>query len=132
MRMCRAAPVVAFLSILTVAACTGGEDEGQRTETLSTEQAQQQRQQLPEQVVLALDSGNAAYRRNDYEAAREHFRGAVEVDSTVAAAWFGLYMVERALGNDEAAEAARERAAGLTGAEDMGHPEGSTSESESG
>lgn len=126
----RAAPVVALFSLLALSACGGDAEQGQRTETLSTEQAQRQREQLPEAAVTALDSGNAAYRRDDYEAARDHFRRAVETDSTVAAAWFGLYMVERALGNDEAAEAARERAAALTGMEDMGHPQ-DTSEGDS-
>lgn len=132
MSMLRAAPVVTLLSVLALSGCGGDADQGQRTETLSTEQAQRQREQLAEQVVLALDSGNAAYRREDYETAREHFREAVRVDSTVAAAWFGLYMVERALGNEEAAEAARERAAGLTGVEEMNHPEGETAEGDAG
>lgn len=79
------------------------------------------RRDLPPSVTVHLDSGNAAYRADDYRGARRHFRAAVEADSTVAAAWFGVYMVERALGNDGAADSALRRAGGLDDATGM-HP----------
>lgn len=76
---------------------------------------------LPPPVTVHLDSGNVAYRAGEYEEARRHFRAAVAADTTAAAGWFGVYMAERALGNDAAAEAALQRAGGLGDASDM-HP----------
>lgn len=76
---------------------------------------------LPPSVTVPLDSGNVAYRAGDYEEARRHFRAAVEADTTAAAGWFGVYMAERALGNERAADSALRRAGGLDGASGM-HP----------
>lgn len=82
------------------------------------------RRDLPPSVTVHLDSGNAAYRADDYRRARRHFHAAVEADSSVAAGWFGVYMAERALGNDRAADSALRRA-GATGApSDVHHAPG--------
>lgn len=78
---------------------------------------------LPRAVTVHLDSGNAAYRAGDYQAARRQYRAAVEVDSTAAAAWFGVYMAERALGDDRAADSALRRAGDL-GASGVDHVPG--------
>lgn len=79
------------------------------------------RRDLPEAVTAPLDSGNAAYRAGDYGEARRHFRAAVDADSTAASAWFGVYMAERALGNEAAADSALRRAGSLGDAPGM-HP----------
>lgn len=118
---CRPAATAVLALALSLAACGDGEPE-QRTETFSPQRAQETRAQLPPELAAALDSGNAAYREGDYERARSHFRGIVEEDSTVTAAWFGIYMAEQALGNEEAAKAALDRAGDLSGGASMMHP----------
>lgn len=79
------------------------------------------RRDLPEAVASRLDSGNAAYRAGDYGEARRHFRAAADADSTAASAWFGVYMAERALGDEAAADSALRRAGSLGDASGM-HP----------
>jgi len=64
------------------------------------------RDEIPQEIAVLIDAGNAAFSSGDYETAREHYLGAASRDSTVAAAWYGIAMTERALGNDEAAGAA--------------------------
>lgn len=98
---------------LALTAC-GEPEEGQRTGSISREAVREAREKLPPELTAALDSGNAAYRREEYEAARSHFETVLGRDSTVASAWFGLYMVEKALGNQEAADDALERVRRLT------------------
>lgn len=60
-----------------------------------------------------LDSGNLAFRADDYTRARAYYLRATEMDSTFAPAWFGLYMAEDKLGNKEQADAAMKRARDL-------------------
>ncbi len=67
------------------------------------------RDDIPHEIAVLLDAGNAAFSAGDYETARQHYQGAARRDSTVAAAWYGVAMTERALGNDEAADAALQR-----------------------
>ncbi|MFW6193114.1 MAG: tetratricopeptide repeat protein [Gemmatimonadota bacterium] len=74
---------------------------------------------LPPALAVRLDSGNTAYRAGEFEKARRHFRAAVQTDSTEAAGWFGVYMAERALGNEVAADSALRRAGGLGDASGM-------------
>ena len=64
-------------------------------------------------VQLQLDSGNIAYRARDYAGARAHYMQATRMDSTAAAAWFGVYMAEDRLGNKAQAEYAMKRASAL-------------------
>lgn len=68
------------------------------------------RASMPEGVPAALDSGNAAYRSGDYRAALEQFQSITEEHPDVQAAWFGVYMAQRALGNAAAADSAMRRA----------------------
>lgn len=84
------------------------------------------RRDLPEAVTTRLDSGNAAYRAGDYVDARRHFRAAVDADSTAASAWFGVYMAERALGNEAAADSALRRAGSMGDAPGKHPPPGDT------
>lgn len=67
------------------------------------------RDEIPHEIAVLIDAGNAAFSSGDYETAREHYLGAASRDSTVAAAWYGVAMTERAMGNDEAADAALQR-----------------------
>jgi hypothetical protein len=41
-------------------------------------------------VLAQVDSGNAAYRAEEFDDARAHFTRATEAGPRVAAAWFGL------------------------------------------
>lgn len=97
---------------------SGGSESGERGPGGGM---QRTRAELAPEVILHLDSGNAAYRAGDYESARRHYRAVVREDSTAAAGWFGVYMAERALGNEPAADSALERAGSLSDAPDM-HP----------
>ena len=130
------------LSLLTAAAC-GGEQEGERRPMGQQPSADMQgempedhpdisgmeggtaggtaQRALPPEVTVHLDSGNVAYRAGEYEEARRHFLAAVSEDSTASAGWFGVYMAERALGDDAAADSALQRAGGLGEASGM-HP----------
>lgn len=118
-RVCAVAALVGLAFLGT--GCQG--EDGQRTGDLDPGAAQERRAQLSPEIAAALDSGNRAYRSEDYETARSQFRRALEADSGTAAAWFGLYMSERALGNEEAAREALERADGLSGEDvDVHHP----------
>jgi uncharacterized membrane-anchored protein len=99
-----------LLAILVPAGC-GGDD--QRTDSLTREDVEESRAILDPALVAQLDSGNAAIRDGRHEAAGAHYRRGVNIDETSAAAWFGVYMSERALGNEQAAMEALERARSL-------------------
>lgn len=98
--------------------CGGGEEEPPQRRPLGSEQPVE-RPGLRLEAAVHVDSGNAAYRAGDYEEARRQFRAAVAEQPESQAAWFGVYMAERALGNRDSARAALERAG------DLPHPDGS-------
>lgn len=98
--------------------------DDQETGSISRDDIRQARQNLDPAVAAALDSGNAAYRRDDYEAALQHYQQAVELEDGLAAAWFGIYMANLALGNVEEANAAVERAQSLAPEASLMHPDG--------
>ena len=98
---------VLVLALATLAACR---PDDQRTDTIDPVEAQMERENLPPEVVAHLDSGSAAFRADDHEQALAHYTRASELGPDVAAAWFGVYMAQRALGNDEAAATALEKA----------------------
>lgn len=79
------------------------------------------RAEWPLGVVAAVDSGNAAYRAGDYQEARRHFRAAARAAPEVGTAWFGVYMAERALGNEAAADSALRRVGDLGDAARLHH-----------
>lgn len=68
------------------------------------------RSNLPSEIQSALDSGNAAYRAGNYRAALEQFESLTSEHPDVRAAWFGVFMAHRALGNTAAADSAMQRA----------------------
>ena len=100
------------LVLLLVTAVSCKKDEGdQRTDTMDVQEAvQKERKSLPLEVVAQLDSGSAAYRAHDLQAALAHYTKATEIAPEVAAAWFGVYMAQQALGNADAAREAFEKA----------------------
>lgn len=100
----------ALLCGLVVMAC--GEDD-QRTDTVTPDDVRQAREALDPRLVARLDSGNAAMRARDPSTALEQYREATAIDPESAAAWFGVYMAAGALGEEEEAVAALDRARGL-------------------
>jgi tetratricopeptide (TPR) repeat protein len=97
--------------------------DDQPTRSIDPDAAERTRAELPAELVEHLDSGNAAYRAHDFELAREQYRAAVALDSTSTAAWFGVFMAERALGNAEAADEALSRAQDLAPGASLIHGE---------
>lgn len=105
-----------------LAGCERPDD--QETGSLDRERVLETRAALDSAVVAALDSGNAAYRIGDYEGALEYYNSVVEANDDLAAGWFGIYMAQLALGNEEAANDAMERARNLAPGASLIHPEG--------
>ncbi len=112
----------ACLSVLVLAGCRGAGDD-QETGSISADQVRNERSDLPTAVVAALDSGNAAYRANDYQAALQQYRKVVELEHDLAAGWFGVYMAQLALGNTEAADSAMNVAQQLAPGASLIHPD---------
>mgnify|MGYP001821793230 CR=1 FL=1 len=96
--------------VLALAALMACRPDDQRTDSIDLEEAMQERADLAPAVAAHLDSGSVLFRADDHEAALEQYRMAVEIDPDAAAAWFGVYMAEAALGNTEAATEALARA----------------------
>lgn len=106
------------LPVALLAAGCGGEEQAardtERTGDMTRQRIGQARSGLPTAVAAKLDSGNAAYRAGDYERALELYRTAADENPDAAAAWFGVYMAYNAMGRDDSARAALERAGGLS------------------
>lgn len=105
---------------IVLAACSPPDD--QETGSIGDADVRQAREDLPAELVAALDSGNAAYRRGAYQDALGHYEEAVDLDDDVAAGWFGVYMAQLALGNPEAADSAMMRAQDLAPGASLIHP----------
>lgn len=112
-------PALVLASGLLATAC-GSEEKP--TRGITPETAEKQRALMDPVVVSRLDSGNAAYRDGEYERALTHFRRAVRYDSSNAAAWFGVFMTHRAMGNTAAADSAMGRVRKLTPEASLAHP----------
>ena len=94
-------------------ACSGAKEDGNDA-AANSEAAAEAQPTLPPAFQALLDSGNAAYRAEDYARARTHYTRAVQLDSTVAAGWFGLYMAEQKAGNAAEADRAMKRAQAIS------------------
>ena len=114
----RAIAVIVMVGIAS--ACARPDD--QKTGTITTENAEQTRADMSPELKMHLDSGNAAFRRKDYPVARTHYQAAIDADQKQPAGWFGLYMVELAAGNAEAAGKALDRAQKLVPGATLIHP----------
>ena len=101
----------AALTCIAFAACDRPED--QPTGSISADDVREAGTRYSPEVRAALDSGNAAYRRHDWQTALGHYQRAADADEEATAAWFGVYMAHIALGDTTAAQAALERARDL-------------------
>jgi tetratricopeptide (TPR) repeat protein len=99
--------MTAFLVLAAVFACR---PDDQRTDTLDPQQGMQSRENMPPAALAQLDSGTAAFRADDYEAALRHYTRVTEIAPDMGAGWFGVYMAAEALGDVERAEESLERA----------------------
>jgi Tfp pilus assembly protein PilF len=99
-------PVRAGLSILAglTLVLTGCLPDDQRTDSIDP--AASGRAELSAETVAQIDSGNAAYRRGDFEAAVTAFGTATASAPDDPTGWFGLYMAHQSLGNTAAADSA--------------------------
>jgi tetratricopeptide (TPR) repeat protein len=95
--------------VWAVAACSLPDD--QRTDSI--EPGVSGRAELSAETLAQIDSGNAAYRRDDFAAAVDFFDQATQSAPDDPTGWFGLYMAHTALGDAEAAEAALDQARDL-------------------
>lgn len=98
--------LVALLALTAVAASTACRPKEEKTGDISAQQATKAQEGVPPAVQAQLDSANEAFRAGDHEAALEHYTRAKDLKSDVSAAWFGIYMAQKALGNEDAANAA--------------------------
>lgn len=96
--------------------------EDQRTDSVDPMSGMQQRESWDPAMTAQLDSGNAAVRADRFEEARRHFLAVTEMEPDVAAGWFGLYLSEQGLGNEEAAMEALERSRSLAAGATLLHP----------
>ncbi|HEX9107754.1 MAG TPA: hypothetical protein VF832_11010 [Longimicrobiales bacterium] len=69
-----------------------------------------------------IDSGNTAYKAKDYEGALAHSRIATQRQPLLAAAWFGVYMAESALGNAAGADSAMKKVQAIAPGTMGAHP----------
>ncbi|HUH12391.1 MAG TPA: hypothetical protein VMK65_04745 [Longimicrobiales bacterium] len=107
------------LAAVAAAACGGDQDTSGRTVLGAADSVPG----VPAEVRVHLDSGTAAYRAGDYEAARAHYGKATEADPHVAAGWLGVAMAARALGDTVAADSALVQAQQMAPGLIMEHPE---------
>lgn len=99
--------VVACAALLVASACVGPPDD-QATRTVDPATAG--RVDIDETTLAQLDSGNAAYRARDLDAALRHYTVVTERAPDAAAGWFGIYMIQSERGDAAAASAALDRA----------------------
>jgi len=112
--------VVLVLASTAVVAC--GPRDDQRTDTINAQDIRQQRENLPPALVAQLDSGSTAFREKDVEAALRHYQAATKIDDRAAAAWFGVYMAQRALGNEQEAQKAMDKVQEIAPGATLLHP----------
>jgi len=87
----------------------------------------QHREELAPEVLAQLDSGSAAFRADDFEAALRHYRRVTEMAPGVGAGWFGVYMANDALGRPEEAAVALDRVRGTDPGATLLYPSGADS-----
>lgn len=110
-----------LLLMLTASLALGCRPDDQRTESVNPHVDTAGGDVTP--VLLAtLDSGNVAYRNDDYEEALEYYERATEMAPDVASGWFGVYMVHQSMGNREEADEALEKAQSLAPGATLIHP----------
>lgn len=107
---------VALAAGVGVSACREQPDD-QMTGSMSGEAVKAVRADWPAGVSLQVDSGNDAYKARDYDRARRHYQEALRMAGDMkepkVTAYFGLFMVENAVGDSVAATAAMTQAQAL-------------------
>lgn len=114
--------VVAAIALSAVAAASACRPADQKTDTVDPQQAAQDRENLPQEVVAQIDSANEAFRAGDHQSALDHYTRAKDIKDDVAAAWFGIYMAQNALGNEDAAKEAFAHAQKISPGATLIHP----------
>lgn len=118
--------LLAFVvSIFTVGTASCLPDD-QRTDRVDPEAGRNIRAEWPPGVVAQIDSGNAAFRERDHESALRHYREAIADMPDNSSAWYGIYMAERALGNEAAADSALAKVRDLAPGATLLHSNGGT------
>ncbi|MHB1194953.1 MAG: tetratricopeptide repeat protein [Longimicrobiales bacterium] len=74
------------------------------------------------EAAAQLDSGSTAFRADDFAGALAHYTKATELAPDLAAAWFGVFMAQEALGNPQAAQEALAKTQALEPGTDLAHP----------
>ncbi|MCG6957339.1 MAG: tetratricopeptide repeat protein [Gemmatimonadetes bacterium] len=111
-----------LIAVLALAAATACRPSEQKTESVNPENVAQARENLPAAVVAEIDSANEAFRAGDHQSALEHYTRAKDMKGDVGAAWFGIYMAQRALGNEDAAKEALAEAQKVSPGATLIHP----------
>jgi tetratricopeptide (TPR) repeat protein len=111
------------LALLLATASACAPEEAPQTESVPAQEAgpPPQRELSPE-VTAQLDSGSAAFRADDFAGALAHYTRATELAPDLAAAWFGVFMAQEALGNPQAAQDALARTQQLEPGTSLVHP----------
>ena len=102
----------ALIGALLLGAAASCQPADQRTDEFDSSGGAQARENMPPVALAQLDSGTLAFRAEDYEIALVHYTRFTEVAPDFGAGWFGVYMTQRELGNEEAAAVALDRARG--------------------
>jgi Flp pilus assembly protein TadD len=74
------------------------------------------------EATAQLDSGSTAFRADDFAGALGHYTKATELAPELAAAWFGVFMAQEALGNAQAAQEALAKTQALEPGTSPVHP----------
>ena len=101
----RVLPGIAVGAVMVVASCL---PDDQRTDSI--EPGVTGRAELSAETLAQIDSGNAAFRRDDFETAIARFQEVTQSAPDDPTGWFGLYMAYAATGDAAAADEAMERA----------------------
>ncbi|HUF11716.1 MAG TPA: hypothetical protein VMN78_01285 [Longimicrobiales bacterium] len=115
---------LASASLLIATFAAGCTPDDQETGSISADDVRAAAERFTPEVRAQLDSGNAAYRRHDWDSALRHYETAAAREPDATAAWFGVYMAQRALGDTLAARDALERARRLAPGATIMHPNG--------
>jgi Flp pilus assembly protein TadD len=111
-------PIVLIVAAATLAGCR---PDDQRTETIDARE-QGARPAMSEEALARLDSGNAAFRAQDFEGALTHYRRVSELEPDQSPGWFGIHMAQTSLGNDAAADSALRKVQSLAPGASLVHP----------
>ncbi len=111
------------LVLLVAAASTCKPAEPPQTEAPQIQEAAPPAQDpMSPEAAAQLDSGSTAFRADDFAGALAHYTKATELAPDLAAAWFGVYMAQEALGNAQAAEEALAKTQALEPGTNLVHP----------